>query len=114
MTDLADSILAAYNAHDLTKIELPEEASEFGWPTVVYARVFTLNDRNRIEVLLKKNEAEAMLAVVVRHTCDEDGKRLFTHADMLKVGASPSWLITHIATAILATMPDFSDTEKNS
>lgn len=109
VTDLADSILAAYHAADLTKIELPEAAEPLGWPRVIFSRSFTMNDRRRIEKTLEKSESDAMLRVVVSHARDAEGKRLFGDEDLPKVGATPAWLISHIAQHLLSSMPTFED-----
>ena len=112
MTEYAEAILAAYN-DKLTKIVLPESGKGLGFPDVIWARAFTINDRKRINKVIEDNEAEAMLRVVTSHCRDETGARLFDEADKYKVGAAPAWLINHIATAILASMSDFeSELEK--
>lgn len=104
---LIDDLSASFDSQ-LTRIELPESAKEWGWPEVVYAKPFTMGDRKKIQRFIDSSQAEAYIRVVCMKLCDEEGNRALGDEDkFLLAKKTPAWLLAHIGDAILASQSTY-------
>ncbi len=110
---LIDDIVSAFDGK-ITEITIPESAKEWGWPEKLYALPFTMESRREVQHLLNNQETEAYLRIVIRHCCDEDGKRLFEDKDKFALRKrTPAWLMGVIGDQIVATTQTYEAAEKN-
>ena len=91
-------------------VECPE------WDTKIYYKgSATLKQTEQIVALHRENKvAEALATVLITRALHEDGKKMFTHADMFDLmnSVDPN-VVTRIATHILNSEPAVEDVEKN-
>ena len=95
------------------RMEVPEWADESGRPAVVCFSPLTLEERDRLDGY---SGAEFLARVLIMKARGEDGKPLFTVADlqMLRHSASPA-VVARIANRIVnADLVDPSKLEKHS
>ncbi len=111
------SVIANAKGHFKTKlsdklewVDCPE------WDTRIYFKgSATLKQTEKVVALHRENKvAEALATVLVTRALTEDGKAMFTQADMFDLmNAVDPEVVTRIATHILNSEPRPEDVEKN-
>ena len=108
-----DELSVNFDEH-LTAIQLPESAKDWGWPDVVYATPYTMDDRKAVQKFIANDQSEAYIRIVCKKLCNEDGKRMFQDSDKYALAKkTPAWLLAFVGDAILASESTYKAEEKN-